>query len=117
MHWVAVPKELRARRVNRVLILDEADNFILDSAIAITAPNIVGLTATALDDLEDDSAREYLLRYMRFGVYDSAIHSDISTSNVDKCTREEFVNKSDGMARLIYTDWNSYAQIRDLFKG
>jgi superfamily II DNA/RNA helicase len=26
--WVAVPKELRARRVNRVLILDEADRLL-----------------------------------------------------------------------------------------
>ena len=46
---------------DELIILDEADNFILDSNIEITAPNIVGLTATALDDLEDDAAKHYLL--------------------------------------------------------
>ena len=43
------------------MILDEADEFIFDSANAITAPNIVGLTATALEDLEDSSMADYLL--------------------------------------------------------
>lgn len=46
---------------NELIILDEADNFILDSRFEIKAPNIVGLTATALDDLEDDASRSYLL--------------------------------------------------------
>ena len=46
---------------NELIILDEADNFILDSLCEIKAPNIVGLTATALDDLEDDASRSYLL--------------------------------------------------------
>lgn len=46
---------------NELIILDEADNFILDSLFEIKAPNIVGLTATALDDLEDDASRSYLL--------------------------------------------------------
>ena len=62
---------------DELIILDEADNFILDSNIEITAPNIVGLTATALDDLEDDASKEYLLKYMEFRVYDSAITSGI----------------------------------------
>lgn len=42
---------------NELIIIDEADNFLLDSVIEIKALNIVGLTATALDDLEDNSAR------------------------------------------------------------
>ena len=42
---------------DELVILDEADTFILDYPIEINAPNIVGLTATALDDLEDDSAK------------------------------------------------------------
>ena len=46
---------------DELIILDEADNFILDSAIEINALNIVGLTATALDDLEDSAAEQYLL--------------------------------------------------------
>ena len=47
---------------DELIILDEADNFILDSQIEINAPNIVGLTATALDDLENDAAKQYLLQ-------------------------------------------------------
>ena len=42
---------------DELVILDEADTFILAYPIEINAPNIVGLTATALDDLEDDSAK------------------------------------------------------------
>ena len=44
-----------------LIILDEVDTFILASPIEISAPNIVGLTATALDDLGDDSAGQYIL--------------------------------------------------------
>jgi hypothetical protein len=102
--------------VGELIILDEADDFILDSSIEINAPDVVGLTATALDDLEDDAAKTYLLKYMGFAVYDSAIPSDIST-NIDKCSRQEFVAQSEGMARLIYTSIDNYAEIRDLFKG
>ena len=46
---------------DELLILDEADEFIYDSPNVITAPNIVGLTATALEDLVEDSATDYLL--------------------------------------------------------
>ena len=46
---------------DEVLILDEADEFIFDSLNVITAPNIIGLTATALDDLGENSAADYLL--------------------------------------------------------
>ena len=73
---------------DELIILDEADNFILDSDIEITAPNIVGLTATALDDLEDDASKEYLLKYMEFRVYDSAIPSEISANNTARLSRE-----------------------------
>ena len=46
---------------DELLILDEADEIIFDSPNAITAPNIVGLTATALEDLVENSATDYLL--------------------------------------------------------
>ena len=57
------------------MILDEADEFIFDSPNAITAPNIVGLTATALDDLDENAAADLLLqpRYMGFKVLESGI--------------------------------------------
>ena len=58
---------------DELVIIDEADSFILESNIDITAPNVVGLTATALDDLEDDSAKSYLIKYLDFRVYNSAI--------------------------------------------
>ena len=58
------------------MIIDEADSLIFDSELDITAQNVVGLTATALDDLEDNAAKEYLIKYLKFHVYDSAIQSD-----------------------------------------
>ena len=71
---------------DELIILDEADDFIFDSINIITAPNIVGLTATALDDLEDDAAADYLIqpRYMGFKVLESGIESDISMSSYTK---------------------------------
>ena len=64
---------------DELVIIDEADNFILDSDIDIKAPCVVGLTATALDDLEDDAAKQYLIKYLDFRVYDSAIHNEVSS--------------------------------------
>ena len=63
------------------MIIDEADSFILDSNMDITAPYVVGLTATALDDLEDDAAKEYLIKYLDFRVYNSAIPNEVSTED------------------------------------
>lgn len=73
---------------DELVIIDEADDFLLDSDLAVTAPAIVGLTATALDDLEDDAAADYLLQHLGFAVYDSAIASGITTGEVMRCTLE-----------------------------
>ena len=54
---------------------------------------------------------------MQFRVYDSAIPNDISADNTIRLSRESFVAQSEGMARLIYTDWSNYATIKELFKG
>ena len=100
-----------------LVILDEADEFILDSPNVITAPNIVGLTATALDDLEEDSAADYLLqpKYMAFKVFDSAIPSDISANSYQEATLEKFAEESTGMAKLIFTSTSGYASMRAIF--
>ena len=68
---------------DELVILDEADEFIFDSPNRITAQNIVGLTATALEDLEEDAMAEYLLqpKYMGFKILDSCIESEISCNN------------------------------------
>ena len=76
---------------NELVIIDEADSVILDSNLDIKAQNVVGLTATALDDLEDNSAKEYLIKYLKFHVYDSAIQSENFIEDTAKCTRENFV--------------------------
>ena len=55
------------------MILDESDDFVLDTLIDITAPYIVGLTATALPDLENDTVEHYIVQHMAFHVFDSAI--------------------------------------------
>ena len=70
------------------MILNEADDLLLDSDLAVAAPAIVGLTATALDDLEDDAAADYLLQHLGFAVYDSAIASGITAGGVARCTLE-----------------------------
>ena len=96
------------------MILDEADEFIFDSANAITAPNIVGLTATALEDLEDNSMADLLLqpKYMGFRLINSHIDSQILSSSYEEATFTEFLKASRGMAKLIYTNEESYATVK-----
>lgn len=100
-----------------MVILDEADEFIFDSCNTITAPKIVGLTATALDDLEDDAASNYLLqpKYMGFKVLESGIESDITMNSYTEISVEQYVKESIDMAKLIFTSTSGYNRMTELF--
>ena len=65
---------------NELLIIDEADHFLFDRPHLITGKYIVGLTATALDQIHDNVAKDFLLNTMKFKVYESNIGSKIDAN-------------------------------------
>ena len=63
---------------NTLVILDEADNIIVDKGTTFDARNVVGLTATA----EDDKIFTQALKHGSWAVQDSKIDCDLSYNSI-----------------------------------
>ena len=84
------------------MILDEADQLLLDDLKLLEAKFCVGLTATPFKKL-DSLEGKYLADYLRFKVYDSGIVSSVDSAKPKIISSfERFFQENADRAKLIY---------------
>ena len=83
------------------MLLDEADQILLDNAATLDHRCVVAMSATAFS--EDMIFEKEYLKYLKFTCTDSKIRGAIDTSiAADLASLEAFFNKTVGYARIIY---------------
>ena len=91
------------------MIIDEADGALLDLGVAIEARCVVGLTATAIGDIDSIEAN-YLITTLGFRCYDSGIKADAALNDPTPCDSfQQFLQQEMAAAKLIYVDVESQA--------
>ena len=99
---------------NELVILDEADQLLLDNLLQLEANYCVGLTATPFLKLDGVEA-DYLRDCLRFKVFDSGIDSAVRSAQLMPVSSiEEFIRENAHRAKLIFGLPADEADIRAL---
>ena len=100
-----------------LLIMDEADTFLLDRAMTPEAGAIIGLTATAIEDAHDNEAR-WLMETQRFAILDPKFARTVSVGAVETVASiGEFFARSKDMPRLVFCDREDFLSVLNCLGG
>ena len=112
LHCVTPEDQSIVAGENELVILDEADQLLLDNLLRLEANYCVGLTATPFLKLDGVEAN-YLRDCLRFKVYDSGIESAVRLAQLMPVKNfEEFIRENAHRAKLIYGRPEDEADIR-----
>ena len=93
------------------MVLDEADQLLLDRAFRLKAKFCVGLTATPFTNLTGVEGN-HLTDFQQFKVYDSGIPSTVDQAEVERVDSVgQFFQKSVDRAKLVYGHDKFYEEV------
>ena len=99
-----------------MVILDEADEALLDLKVEINAKYVIALSATPMSKQDPIEAR-FVKEHLGFAIYDSGLHSDCDVEQPFQIVQNlrAFLNDNARVPKLIFMDGLSASD--DIFNG